>query len=80
MSYKPFMGILGKGLVTAQGAHWQHQRLKLGPVLRYDMLENVADIAHTATLRFVSQYLPIEPVQYGPLNARARLNKITSIQ
>ena len=52
MSYKPFMGILGRGLVTAQGAHWQHQRVKLGPVLRYDMLENVAEIAHAATLRY----------------------------
>lgn len=26
-SYKPFLSILGSGLVTANGAHWQKQRL-----------------------------------------------------
>lgn len=26
-SYKPFLSILGTGLVTANGAHWQKQRL-----------------------------------------------------
>lgn len=26
-SYKPFLSILGTGLVTANGAHWQSQRL-----------------------------------------------------
>ena len=51
MSFKPFMGILGTGLVTAHGAHWQQQRVKVGPVLRYDMLEHVAEIAHAATQR-----------------------------
>ena len=51
MSFKPFMGILGTGLVTANGAHWQQQRVKVGPVLRYDMLEHVAEIAHAATQR-----------------------------
>jgi cytochrome P450 len=51
MSFKPFMGILGTGLVTAHGAHWQQQRVKVGPVLRNDMLEGVADIAHAATER-----------------------------
>jgi len=30
MSFKPFMGILGTGLVTAHGAHWQQQRVKVG--------------------------------------------------
>lgn len=53
MSFKPFMGILGTGLVTSEGAHWQHQRLKVGPVLRYDMLEGLALTAQNATSRYI---------------------------
>lgn len=55
MSFKPFMGILGTGLVTSDGAHWQQQRVKVGPVLRHDMLENLADVAQAATERFPFQ-------------------------
>ncbi len=33
-SYKPFLSILGTGLVTANGAHWQKQRLLMAPALR----------------------------------------------
>ena len=40
-SYKPFMPILGSGLVSAHGALWQHQRLLMAPTLRVHALEDV---------------------------------------
>ena len=44
-SYKPFLSILGSGLVTANGAHWQKQRLLMAPALRIDMLDAIIPIA-----------------------------------
>ena len=47
-SYKPFMPILGSGLVSAHGELWQHQRLLMAPTLRVHALEDVvrAPCAH----------------------------------
>lgn len=39
-SYKPFLPILGTGLVTANGQQWQKQRVLIGPALRVDILVN----------------------------------------
>lgn len=45
-SYKPFYhSILGTGLVTANGAAWQKQRLLMAPALRIDMLDAIIPIA-----------------------------------
>jgi cytochrome P450 len=54
-SYKPFLSILGTGLVTANGAHWQKQRLLMGPALRIDMLDAIIPIAKTAVDRLCAQ-------------------------
>jgi cytochrome P450 len=40
-SFHPFLPILGTGLVTAQGALWQSQRLLMAPTLRVDVLDDV---------------------------------------
>lgn len=40
-SFHPFLPILGTGLVTAQGALWQSQRLLMAPTLRIDVLDDV---------------------------------------
>lgn len=40
-SFHPFLPILGTGLVTAQGQHWQQQRLLMAPTLRVDVLDDV---------------------------------------
>ncbi|KAI3426077.1 hypothetical protein D9Q98_008045 [Chlorella vulgaris] len=50
-SYKPFLSILGTGLVTADGAHWQKQRLLMAPALRIDMLDAIIPIANSAVER-----------------------------
>ena len=44
-SYKPFLSILGTGLVTANGDHWQKQRILMAPALRVDMLDAILPIA-----------------------------------
>jgi len=51
LSYKPFLPILGSGLVTADGALWQKQRLLIAPALRTDLLDDIIPIAQRATER-----------------------------
>ncbi|KAJ9506750.1 hypothetical protein QJQ45_013291 [Haematococcus lacustris] len=51
LSYKPFLPILGSGLVTADGELWQKQRLLIGPALRTDILDDIIPIARNATER-----------------------------
>ncbi|GAB4821188.1 hypothetical protein N2152v2_008234 [Parachlorella kessleri] len=58
-SYKPFLPILGTGLVTANGDYWQKMRLLMAPALRVDMLDTIIPIAKCATDRLakrVQQY------------------------
>ncbi len=58
-SYKPFLPILGTGLVTANGYYWQKMRLLMAPALRVDMLDTIIPIAKNATDRLakrVQQY------------------------
>ena len=40
-TYKPFMDILGNGLVTAEGESWRKQRFLLSSHLRVDILEDI---------------------------------------
>lgn len=54
-SYKPFLPILGSGLVTANGSHWQKQRLLMAPALRIDMLDAIIPIAKRAVDRLSSK-------------------------
>lgn len=55
-SYKPFLSILGSGLVTANGDHWQKQRILMAPALRIDMLDAILPIAKRATERFSEKF------------------------
>jgi cytochrome P450 len=50
-SFKPFLPILGTGLVTASGSLWRAQRLLIAPALRVDILESVPRIAVAAAER-----------------------------
>jgi cytochrome P450 len=54
-SFKPFLPILGTGLVTASGALWQSQRLLIAPALRVDVLEVVPGIAVRAAERLCAK-------------------------
>ncbi|GIL69020.1 hypothetical protein Vretimale_17394 [Volvox reticuliferus] len=51
ISYRPFLPILGSGLVTADGALWQRQRMLMGPALRVDVLDDIVCIAKKAVDR-----------------------------
>ncbi|GLC42904.1 hypothetical protein PLESTB_001812700 [Pleodorina starrii] len=51
VSYRPFLPILGSGLVTADGALWQKQRMLMGPALRVDVLDDIIRIAKKAVDR-----------------------------
>lgn len=55
LSYKPFLPILGSGLVTADGDLWQKQRLLIGPALRTDILDDIVPIARSATQRLIKK-------------------------
>jgi hypothetical protein len=55
LSYRPFLPILGTGLVTADGELWQKQRLLMGPVLRADMLDDIIPIAKRGTDRLCAK-------------------------
>ena len=54
-SFKPFLPILGTGLVTASGPLWQSQRLLIAPALRVDVLEVVPGIAVRAAERLCTK-------------------------
>lgn len=51
-TYKPFMVLLGNGLVTADGKSWMKQRTLLSSHLRIDILDEIPDIAFRAVQRF----------------------------
>ncbi len=50
-TYKPFLVILGNGLVTADGNSWRKQRVLLSHHLRIDILENIPAMAWRAVGR-----------------------------
>ena len=43
-SYKPFLPILGTGIVTSEGKSWMRQRLNISAALRFDVLEDIPRI------------------------------------
>jgi cytochrome P450 len=50
--YKPFLVILGNGLVTAHGENWRRQRTLLSSALRIDILQYIPQMAISAVKRF----------------------------
>ena len=50
-TYKPFLSILGNGLVTADGKDWQRQRILLSNHLRIEILEEIPLMAFKAVER-----------------------------
>eukprot|EP01035_Chromulina_nebulosa_P020002 gene20002-25975_t len=51
-TYKPFLVLLGNGIVTADGLSWRRQRTLLSSHLRIDILEYIPDMAFRAFKRF----------------------------
>lgn len=50
-AYKPFLPILGKGIVTSEGEAWKSQRLSVSSVLRYEVLDAIPGITLRAVQR-----------------------------
>jgi len=66
-SYKPFLSILGTGLVTSEGDLWKKQRLLVSKAFRVEILDHIIDIATRAVDRFSDKWeayrgkgLPVE--------------------
>ena len=47
-SYKPFLGILGAGLVTSEGHHWRRQRSLVMKAFRVDILDEIVGVGARA--------------------------------
>ncbi len=52
-TYKPFLVILGNGLVTSDGADWRRQRRLLAHHLRFDILTVIPPMAWRAVKRLI---------------------------
>ena len=52
-SYKPFLPILGKGIVTSEGQSWMKQRLKISTTLKVDVLDIIPRITLDAVDRLM---------------------------
>lgn len=50
-TYKPFLVILGNGMVTAEGTSWRKQRTLLSSHLRLDILDDIPGITVSAVKR-----------------------------
>ena len=50
-TYKPFMSLLGGGLVTSEGSEWRRQRTLLSQTLRIHILEEIPNMAFRAVQR-----------------------------
>jgi hypothetical protein len=67
LSYKPFLHILGTGLVTSSGESWKRQRKLVSVAFRKDILEETAGVAKRAvdrlSLRLEAKRGTGEPVE-----------------
>ena len=54
-TYKPFMVLLGKGLVTSEGDEWLRQRKLVGHSLKIDILADIPRMAVDAVVRLCSK-------------------------
>jgi cytochrome P450 len=54
-SYKPFLPILGKGIVTSEGKEWMYQRRKISTALKVDVLELIPAATLSAVQRLMQK-------------------------
>jgi len=54
-SYKPFLPILGTGIVTSEGQSWMKQRLKISTTLKVDVLDIIPRITLDAVDRLMGK-------------------------
>lgn len=51
-TYRPFLVLLGNGIVTSEGSQWLKQRTLLANHLKKEILEDIPEMAMKAVLRF----------------------------
>eukprot|EP00055_Hartaetosiga_balthica_P014591 m.80731 g.80731 ORF g.80731 m.80731 type:complete len:553 (+) comp8633_c0_seq1:75-1733(+) len=76
MSYKPFLDILGNGLVTSSGELWSHQRTLLGHALRVEILEETMNVAKKAADR-LSKIIQKYVDEDKPINIQMEFHILT---
>jgi cytochrome P450 len=54
-TYKPFMVLLGSGLVTSEGSNWSRQRRLLASHLKFDILGVISTITFAAVNRLIAK-------------------------
>lgn len=54
-SYKPFLSILGTGIVTSEGKEWMSQRRKVSQALKIDILEAIPNATLQAVQRLCAK-------------------------
>ena len=54
-SYKPFLPILGTGIVTSEGSSWMSQRRKISGALKIDILEIIPRVTLQAVQRLMTK-------------------------
>lgn len=62
-SYKPFLPILGKGIVTSEGKSWMDQRRKISTALKVDVLELIPGATLGAVQRLMKKMDKCEEMQ-----------------
>lgn len=70
-SYKHFMCLLGKGLVTSEGEKWRKGRLLLSHALRIDILEEIPEITHRAISKLLAK------MKSGPVDLNEEFRHMT---
>eukprot|EP00039_Didymoeca_costata_P012152 m.173902 g.173902 ORF g.173902 m.173902 type:complete len:509 (+) comp15397_c0_seq8:109-1635(+) len=63
LSYKHFLHILGTGLVTSSGESWKRQRNLVSGALRFDILEDTADVAKRAVDRLSTKLASVKNIE-----------------
>jgi cytochrome P450 len=78
-SFKPFMCLLGRGLVTAEDAAWRSGRKLLSAAMRIDILEDIPAIGFHAAWRLIAKLraADAEHVEVGELYRALTLQVIT---
>ena len=72
-TYKPFLCLLGQGLVTSEGRAWRDQRTRLSSALRIDILEEIPEITLRAVQRLTKEWGDGGTVEMGECFRRLTL-------
>ena len=79
-TYKPFMVLLGRGLVTSEGEEWRRQRTLFSHKLRIDILEDIPSVSVRAVRRLSSKLRKICSAPAQPYLKTEHQNRIHTVE